>query len=47
MLRALVWLGGTHWDLKAGAKLDIQYEAVDDIQLVRQVRANQKAIARL
>jgi hypothetical protein len=45
VLRALVWLGGEHWDLKGGD--NTQYENADDVQLVHQVRADPKVVERL
>jgi hypothetical protein len=47
VLRALTWLGGSHWDLRAGDPVDNQHEEVDAILLVRNVRAREKVIARL
>jgi hypothetical protein len=47
ILRALLWLGGTHYDLKEGDKLDGQAEIREDVLLVRKVRANKKVIGRL
>jgi hypothetical protein len=42
VLRALVWLGGLHWDLKADGN-----EAPDQVRLWRQVRAREKVAARI
>lgn len=47
LLRGLLWLGGRHWDLRAGDQPDKQHEEFDDIRLVRNVRARKKVIARL
>ena len=42
VLRALVWLGGVHWEGQPPDKSEIQHEQADQIELVRGVRANQK-----
>jgi len=47
VLRALVWLGGIHWELKADDKMDPQYETRDEVLLVRNIRKLEKVIARL
>jgi hypothetical protein len=47
VLRTLVWLGGKHWDQRPGDKPDSQFEAPDEIQLVRSVRAREKVVARV
>jgi hypothetical protein len=47
ILRALVWLGGTHWDVREGDKPEVFHEPFDQIQLVRTLRAGQKIAARL
>jgi hypothetical protein len=47
VLRALVWLGGTHWDLQAKDKPETQVEDFAEINLVRKVRANKKVVTRL
>lgn len=47
VLRALVWLGGTHWDLKENPVPDRQGEDREDVLLVREVRQREKVIARL
>src|SRR5262249_54083627 len=47
ILRALVWLGGAHWEGKPPAKTETQHEPVEQIELVRSVRANQKVVAKL
>jgi hypothetical protein len=49
VLRALVWLGGHHWDLKGEEKKSPNeiWESEAEVELVRRVRANGKVIARL
>lgn len=47
LLRALVWLGGRHYDLKPGDNPGNQDEAVEDAMLVRKVRENKQVIDRL
>jgi hypothetical protein len=47
ILRALVWLGGTHCDLKAGDAPGNQEEGAEAVQLVRKVRENKMVIGRL
>ncbi|HEY8503934.1 MAG TPA: hypothetical protein VIL46_05090 [Gemmataceae bacterium] len=55
VLRALVWLGGVHWDLQSDEDFNRRYEGFnqkqfedfDQVRLVRKVRANEKVIARL
>ena len=47
ILRALVWLGGVHWDLKEGDELRPDREEPGQIWLVRQVRQNPTVNARL
>jgi hypothetical protein len=47
ILRALVWLGGVHLDLKPGEQPDAQHEDPQDVHLVREVRARAMVAARL
>jgi hypothetical protein len=47
VLRALVWLGGFHWDLKPNGTDVRQYEDADQVHVLRKVRAREKVIARL
>jgi hypothetical protein len=48
VLRALVWLGGFHWDLHAEEwENKQQFEDVDQVKLWRKVRAREKVIARV
>ncbi len=47
ILRALVWLGGSHWDLREGDIPENQHEAFEQVQLVHQVRGRPKVVTRL
>jgi hypothetical protein len=47
ILRALVWLSGAHWKGQPAKKLDRQFEPVENLELVRQVRARQKVADKL
>lgn len=46
-LRALVWLGGAHWEGQPPDKSEKQHEPVEQIELVRNVRANQRVVDKL
>jgi hypothetical protein len=45
VLRALVWLGGIHWDLQPDGTDSRQREEIDQVYLVRRVRAHPKVSA--
>lgn len=47
VLRALVWLGGWHWDYRPDEKADRQQEDIAEVRLVREVREKQAVTARL
>jgi hypothetical protein len=48
VLRALVWLGGFHWDFHAEEWKDKkQYEDADQVKLWRKIRSQDKVIARV
>jgi hypothetical protein len=47
VLRALVWLGGTHWDLQHDGTDASQLEEPDQVHLVLRARANPTVIALL
>lgn len=47
VLRALVWLGGFHWDLQANAGDNRSSEDADQVRLWRKVRAREKVIRRI
>jgi hypothetical protein len=47
VLRALVWLGGVHWEGQPPDKSESQHEPAEKIELVRSVRANQKVADKL
>jgi WD40 repeat protein len=47
VLRALVWLGGVHWELRPGESADPQMEDVQQVRLVRKLRKRPAVLARL
>jgi hypothetical protein len=47
VLRALVWLGGTHLSPKAVVDVRDRYERLDEVHLVNEVRRRDKVTARL
>jgi len=47
VLRALVWLGGWHWDYRPEEKVDRQQEDFAEVQLVREVRSKKAVTTRL
>jgi hypothetical protein len=46
-LRALVWLGGAHWQGKLPEEPHPQYEGTEQIELVRSVRADRRVAEKL
>jgi WD40 repeat protein len=47
VLRALVWLGGVHWELRPGESANPQMEDVQQVRLVRKLRKRPAVLARL